>query len=65
MVGFLLWLVVPRLQGAERALILLVPLFAFLGSYGMTAMPAFASLNWEMSPASLSTSSTWRPSGCV
>jgi hypothetical protein len=49
MVGFLLWLVVPRLQGAQRALILLVPLFAFLGSYGMTAMPAFASLNWEMS----------------
>jgi len=49
MVGFLLWLVVPRLQGAQKALILLVPTFAFLGSYGMTAMPAFASINWEMS----------------
>jgi hypothetical protein len=49
-VGFLLWALVPRLQGAQTALILLVPLFAFLGSYGMTAMPAFASLNWHMSP---------------
>ena len=48
-VGFLLWAAAPRLKGAQKALILLVPLFAFLGSYGMTAMPAFASLNWHMS----------------
>jgi hypothetical protein len=30
-------------------MILLVPTFGFLGSYGMTAMPAFASLNWHLS----------------
>jgi hypothetical protein len=48
-VGFLLYLVVPRLQGARKALLLLVTVSAFLGSYGITAWPAFLSLNWKMS----------------
>jgi hypothetical protein len=50
MVGFLLWLVAPRLRGAQKGLILLVPVTAFLGSYGMTAWPAFLSLNANLSP---------------
>jgi hypothetical protein len=50
-VGFLLYLVVPRLQGARKALLLLVTVSAFLGSYGITSWPAFLSLNWKMSSA--------------
>lgn len=49
MVGFLLWLVVPRLQGIRKALVLLVPVTAFLGSYGMTSWPAFMSINANLS----------------
>jgi hypothetical protein len=48
-VGFLLYLVVPRLHGAKKALLLLVTVSAFLGSYGVTAWPAFLALNWKMS----------------
>ena len=48
MVGFLLWLVAPHLHGWRKALILLVPITAFGGSYGMTAWPNFMALNWEM-----------------
>jgi hypothetical protein len=48
-VGFLLYLVVPILQGPRKALLLLVTVSAFLGSYGITAWPAFLSLNWKMS----------------
>jgi hypothetical protein len=49
MVGFLLWLLVPRLQGIRKGLVLLVPVTAFLGSYGMTAWPAFMSINANLS----------------
>lgn len=49
MVGFGLWLAVPRLRGVRRLLILLVPITAFLGSYGMTAWPAFLSINANLS----------------
>jgi hypothetical protein len=49
-VGFLLHLLVPRLSGARKLLVLLVPVSAFLGSYGVTAWPAFMSLNAYMSP---------------
>jgi hypothetical protein len=49
-VGFLLHLLVPRLSGARRLLVLLVPVSAFLGSYGITAWPAFLSLNSYMPP---------------
>jgi hypothetical protein len=48
-VGFGLWLVVPRVQGWWRLLIALVPVTAFLGSYGMTGWPAFIALNGRMS----------------
>lgn len=50
-VGLLTYLVVPKLKGASKALLLLVTVTAFLGSYGMTAWPAFLSLNWKMSSA--------------
>jgi hypothetical protein len=50
-VGLLTYLVVPRLKGARKALLLLVTVTAFLGSYGMTAWPAFLSLNWKLSGA--------------
>ena len=49
MVGFLLYLVVPRLRGVQKGLVLLVPVTAFLGSYGMTAWPAFMSINANLS----------------
>jgi hypothetical protein len=48
-VGFLLYLVVPRLHGAKKVLLVLVTISAFLGSYGVTAWPAFLALNWKMS----------------
>ena len=50
MVGFLLWAVVPRLRGLQKGLVLLVPVTAFLGSYGMTSWPAFMSINSYLSP---------------
>jgi hypothetical protein len=49
MVGFLLWALVPRLRGLQRGLVLLVPVTAFLGSYGMTSWPAFMSINANLS----------------
>ncbi|MGH7750701.1 MAG: hypothetical protein ACREQ5_38910, partial [Candidatus Dormibacteria bacterium] len=49
MVGFLLWALVPRLSGAKKLLVMLIPVTAFLGSYGMTSWPAFASLNSNLS----------------
>jgi hypothetical protein len=48
MVGFLLWLVAPHLKGWNKALILLVPIVAMGGAYGMTAWPYFLALNWPM-----------------
>ena len=50
-VGFLLYLMAPRLRGIQQALIMLIPFYGFLGAYGMVAWPAFLSLNYEMSSA--------------
>jgi hypothetical protein len=48
-VGFLLYLVVPRLHGWWQSLIVLLPTYGFLGAYGLVAWPAFLALNWNMS----------------
>jgi hypothetical protein len=48
-VGFLLWLLVPRLQGARKILLLLATTLAFTASYGIVGWPAFLALNWKMS----------------
>jgi hypothetical protein len=50
-VGFLTYLLAPRLKGRNRLLLLFVTVSAFLGSYGMTSWPAFLSINWKMSSA--------------
>jgi len=48
-VGFVLWLVVPRLHGWQLGLVVLAPTVGFLGSYGITAWPAFLALNADVS----------------
>ena len=48
-VGFLTYLLAPRLKGRNKLLLLFVTVSAFLGSYGITAWPAFLSINWKMS----------------
>ena len=47
--GFLLWALIPRLHGVRRCLLVLVPTLGFFGAYGMTSMPAWASVNMPMS----------------
>ncbi len=48
MVGFLLWLVAPRLQGWRKAFVVLVPISAMGAAYGITAWPYFLAINWPM-----------------
>jgi hypothetical protein len=48
-VGFLLYLCVPRLKGWGRAVIVLLPVYGFLGAYGVVGWPAWISLNWNLS----------------
>ena len=50
-VGFVLWLMAPRLQGRNRALLLLAPVLGFLGAYGIASWPMFLSINIDVSPA--------------
>ena len=48
MVGFLLWLIEPHLQGWKRIFIVPSVITAMGASYGITAWPYFMSLNWDM-----------------
>jgi hypothetical protein len=49
--GFLLYLVVPRVKGIWKAVIVLLPAYGFAGAYGLIGWPAWMSLNWNMSRA--------------
>ncbi len=48
LVGFLLWLVAPYLDGWKKLLVALVPVTAMGAAYGMVAWPYFLALNWPM-----------------
>lgn len=48
MVGYLLYLVAPRLQGPSKLFIVLVPVSAMGAAYGITAWPYFLALNWPL-----------------
>jgi len=48
-VGFALWLMVPRLHGWQKLFLVLAPTIGFLGSYGITAWPAFLAINADVS----------------
>jgi hypothetical protein len=48
MVGFLLYLVAPRLKGLQKGLVLLVPISAMGAAYGITAWPYFLAINWPL-----------------
>jgi hypothetical protein len=48
-VGFVIWLLAPRLQGYKRLLMLFAPVIGFMASYGIVSWPAFFSINASMS----------------
>ena len=47
MLGFLLWLFVPILQGWKKAAILLLPVLGFHGAWGAVAWPNYMALNFH------------------
>jgi hypothetical protein len=48
-VGFLVWLLAPRLQGWRKIMFLFATVLGFTASYGIVGWPAFLALNAKMS----------------
>ena len=49
LIGFLAYVLVPRLKGWRQLWVLAITVSGFLGSYGIVGWPAFMSLNFKMS----------------
>ncbi|MDI3258176.1 MAG: hypothetical protein QJR02_00400 [Sinobacteraceae bacterium] len=47
-VGYLLYLLAPRLRGWSKTFVLLVPISGMGAAYGITAWPYFLAINWPL-----------------